>query len=528
MKEQIFAILKKEIPEEVKIEVEIPENSEQGYYSTNVAFVLGKQKKVAPLKVAEELAQTILKKHNDLFETVSAAAPGFLNFRIRKEVVQKELEVILQKRDLYGKKAKGWFPKKAQVEYISANPTGPLTLANGRGGFFGDVLSNVLSWAGWKVEREYYVNDTGRQVETLGKSLLAALGFIEKEEEFYKGEYIQTWAETHHEIAEELKNYPMQLGQRAAKDFLKMIQDTVQEKAKIRFDRFTSEEKNIHQQLFIPRTLAIFKKKKVGYESEGALWLKTTLEGDDKDRVLITKEGAPTYFLADSAHYLETKKRGFDMKINILGPDHYGYVRRIQAAAKWIGLKESHVLITQAVRLLRGGTEAKMSKRKGEFVTFEELVEDVGMDAARFFFLMIAPETHMDFDLDLAKERSQKNPVYYAQYAYVRAENILEKFGKFSTRANLSLLITPEDTALILKLIQFPEILTETAKDFHVHRIPRYALDLARTFHDFYEKERIVGENADLASARAKLVEGTAIVFKNLFKVLGITAPKKM
>jgi len=264
------------------------------------------------------------------------------------------------------------------------------------------------------------------------------------------------------------------------------------------------------------------------YENEGAVWLKTSEHGDDKDRVLITGEQAPTYFLADSGHYLETKERGFTGKINILGPDHYGYVARIQAAAKILELANSRVIITQAVRLMKNGEEVKMSKRKGSFVTFEELVDEVGADAARFFFLMIAPETHMDFDLALAKERSVKNPVFYAQYAYVRGKNIRTKIELPKGKPDWNLLTTEDDNTLIRALAEFPEVVEDTAADFQVHRLTRYVSRLARIFNGFYEREHVAGEKTELLLARLGLVDATVQVFENLFGLLGISKPEEM
>jgi arginyl-tRNA synthetase len=270
----------------------------------------------------------------------------------------------------------------------------------------------------------------------------------------------------------------------------------------------------------------------LAYEKDGAIWFKTTAFGDDKDRVLITKDGFPTYFLSDAGHYLETKKRGFNGKILILGPDHHGYVKRIQAAAKIVGLKNSEVLITQAIRLIRDGKEIKMSKRRGKFISFEELIEEAGRDASRFFMLAVAPETHLDFDLKLAKERSLKNPVYYVQYAYVRAASILRKIidkKKSLKIAELTeLLNSPEDIVLMAKISRFPEIIETTARTYRAHELTHYAGELAAAFHDFYEKERVIGEEKMLTAARKELVLGTAIVLKNLLDILGISAPRKM
>lgn len=547
-KTKIIDFIKKAVGSGIEIEVFIPENDNFGHYSTNVALKLAKIKKQNPMELAEEIKialshviATNLK--SDFFKKIEVAPPGFINFWLKPEIFQNEIKEILKKKENYGKlQIVKRESQKIQVEYISANPTGPLTLANGRGGFMGHALSNILEFCGSKVEREYYVNDTGNQILTLGKSILANAGFLSAdwriEEKFYKGEYVKEWARKNSKVIEKHENNPMKIGQMAAGDFFKNIKSAVK-KSGINFDRWTSEEKNIHKKSFILKALEIFKKKKLAYEKDGALWLKTTEFGDEKDRVLITKDGFPTYFLADSGHYLETKKRGFGRKIMILGPDHHGYIKRIQAAAEIVGLKNSDVIITQAVRLMSKGEEMKMSKRKGEFIMFEELIEEVGADAARFFFLMHSPDTHMDFDFDLAKERTMKNPVYYLQYAAVRCGSILQKSQipnlKFQINSkskiqNLNLLNTPEDINLMRALARFPEALEEAAGKYNPQILARYSLELARQFHNFYEKERVMGEGIDknLSLARLELIKAAQVVFKNVLNLLGVSIPKKM
>lgn len=536
IRDSIVFYLEKVVPKGVKIEVNVPEESQTAHYATNVAFRIAKDQGKNPREAAEEIVLGLLKTAPpEFFDHVEVAGPGFINFWLSQKTLNGELERILKENKKYG--SSKILKEKIQLEFISANPTGPLTLANGRGGFLGDVLGNVLRTAGAKVEKEYYVNDTGNQILTLGKSILAAQGIIKDEESFYKGAYVKEWAKKNKKTVAKMKDKPMELGERAAKDLLASIKKTIEKQSKIKFDRYTSEKK-IHQLRMPNKILEIFKKGGWTYEQDGAVWLKTTAFGDDKDRVLITsKDKLPTYLLADAGHYLETKKRGFGTKINILGPDHYGYVKRIQAVAKILKFKKSEVLITQAIRLIRDGQEFKMSKRKGEFVTFEDLISEVGMDAARFFFLMIAPETHMDFDMGLAKERSNKNPVFYLQYAYVRAKNILRKSkiqipnskqNPKSKFQNLELLNTEADVKLIRALAQFPEVVIDAASDYQVHRLTRYALELAKDFHNFYEKERVLGEPKDIAAARCQLVKATTVVFDNLFGILGITKPKKM
>ncbi len=519
--------LKSVIPEAVPIEVTVPDNDTHGHYSTNVAFRLAKLRGAAPIAIAESLKHELEARGS--FARVEVAGNGFINMWLSHESLEVELADILKKKKAYGTST---LPRtgrrKIQIEYISANPTGPLTLANGRGGFLGDALANIFEAVGHTVEREYYVNDTGNQVRTLGLSLLAAQGLIPDEEKFYKGEYVKEWAHKNASLVKRYAKKPETLGARAAAYFLSSIKKTVEKKAGIHFDRYTSEARHIHAKHFTDKAMTMFKKKGLVYESEGAVWLKTTDFHDDKDRVLITKEGAPTYFLADAGHYLETEKRGFDTKLIILGPDHYGYVSRIQAAAAIVGIEHSHVLITQAVRLIQGGEEVKMSKRKGTFVTFEELIDEVPKDAARFFFQMISPDTHMDFDLDLAKEHSLKNPVFYAQYAYVRTRGIIKKAGAVKGKPDFSLLESDEDMRLMRKLAEFPDVVRDAADTFAVHHVTRYVLELSKLFHNFYEKEHVSGVEERLGMARLALVSASAIVLKNGLTLLGVSTPEKM
>lgn len=534
----LILIMKSEIEQYLKkitgetLELTYPERENFGHFSSNSAFKLA-TKDNSPLGVANALKLKIDRKDGGkFFERVESVPPGFVNLWLKDSILLGELKKLLKEREKYGKSAlRQAQGKKIQVEFISANPTGPLTMANGRGGFLGDVLSNVLEWAGNDIEREYYVNDTGNQILTLGKSLLAASGVIPDEEKFYKADYIASWAKKHKAIVKKNAENPLKLGQIAAKDFLTAIKNTVVKKAKIRFDRFTSEERDIHKKGYVAKALEVFKRAGATYEKDDALWLKTTEHGDDKDRVLMTRDGFPTYLLADAGHYLETKERRFARKINIVGPDHYGYVARVQAAAKLLGLKDSQIIVTQAVRVIQNGVEVKMSKRKGTFITFEEVVEEVGADAARFFFLMHTPTTHMDFDLELAKERSMKNPVYYAQYAYVRTLGILAKtklLEKNVKKVNFHLLHTEADQKLIIELLKFPDIVKSIAEDYEVSRLTRYLSGLSRLFHNFYEKERIAGETEEIALARRELVRATQIVLKVTLDLLGISTPKKM
>lgn len=503
--------------------VDASENPEHGDYSTNAALLLAKFLQKNHVEVANELTQVLVGRLSGW--KVEAAGPGFINFWVSEDFLLREFRKILQEDKNYGRGKKR--KSKLQVEYISANPTGPLTLANGRGGFLGDTLSNIFEFSGYQVEREYYVNDTGNQIITLGKSILASAGLLPEDENFYKGEYIKKWAKANRPKIKKFKNDPLKLGQEVAKDFLSDIKKTLK-KAGVGFDRFTSEKKSLHRKGWVKKALAALQKSGRVYQKDGAVWLKTTDFGDDKDRVLVTGDGFPTYFLADAGHYLETKNRVFDAKINILGPDHFGYVKRIQAAAKLLGFKNSKMIVTQAVRLIKGGTEVTMSKRTGEFVTFEELLKEVGKDAARYFFLEKSPDTHIDFNLDLAKERSAKNPVYYIQYAHARMASIFRKIKNPNKNLKFDLLNSKEELTLIKKLIQVPEIIKDTAGDYQVHRLSRFSLELARIFHNFYEKHRVITGDQQLTEARLNLVLATKTVLKNLLGLMGIEAPEKM
>lgn len=507
--------------------IEIPENPDHGDYATNVAFVLAKLLRKNSMEVASTMADALGVRNDGL--GIKVVSPGFINFWISHETLWREFGGILKRGNKYGagKRKK----EKIQVEFISANPTGPLTLANGRGGFYGDVLSRTLKHQGFFVEREYYVNDAGNQIRTLGFSILASSGLGISVENHYQGKYISRWAKDNKRKAVSTKDDPERLGREAAKDFLKLfIRPAVEDKMKIHFDRWTSEYKDIRGGGYIVRVRKIFQSKRLEYSKDGAIWLKTKLFGDDKDRVLVTSEGFPTYFLVDAGHYLETKSRGFS-KINIVGADHYGYVSRIQSVARILRFKKSEVIVMQLVRLVSGGREVRMSKRKGAFVTIDQLINMVGVDATRYFFLEKSPDTHMDFNLDLAKEQSVKNPVYYIQYAHARMTSIFRKVkirNKNQGINNCVLLKETDELLLIKKLIQFPELLEDITGDYQIQRLTRYTLELAGLFHNFYEKHRVISKDVKITRARLSLVQAAKIVLKSSLNLMGISAPAKM
>src|SRR3989338_383566 len=510
-------------------EITRAENPSFGDYSTNAVLKLAKKENKNPMELAQEIVQKLLMYDINMFAKIEVAPPGFINFTLAPDFLAKQVEEILDVKEKYGASDLGE-GKNVQVEFISANPTGPLTLGNGRGGFFGDVLANVLSRAGYSVKREYFVNDAGYQVEVLGHSIL------KNEKAQYKGEYVD-------KLNKEIvcwycsKN-PKKVGQKAAKYILKnLIQPTIGERMKIKFDAWVSE-KEIRQSGEMEKVLQLLKDRNLTYEQDGATWFCSTKFGDDKDRVLITsvkerRKPSATYILADIAyHYKKFTEDKFDKVIDIWGADHHGYIARLQAAGKALGAwdeKKLEIIIMQLVRLMRDGQEVKMSKRLGTYITLDELLEEIPLDVARFFFLVRAPNTHMDFDLDLAKEQSQKNPVYYVQYAYARICSILRKApesgspplggvrGDFTSNSSLlkrkvgrdlisqdplplpegeikrggeksdtSLSVKggwegfsfnhPSELALIKQLIRLPEIIVDTAVDYQVHRLPQYPL----------------------------------------------------
>lgn len=514
--EQIRTTLAELADTDADFAVERPKQPEHGDYASNVALVVAKKQGVNPRSLAEQLAEKL--GDDDRFTAVEVAGPGFLNFRVAPSMWQGALEEILKAKGKYGT-----FPKtgrKVEIEFISGNPTGPLTLGNGRGGFGGDVLARVFERAGHDVTREYYVNDAGNQVAVFGKT-------IKGEVDGYKGDYV---AELKEQL--DLSKSAEEIGQQAVALMVKSAQQTTK-RMNVRFDTWFSEREELHQTGAVEKVLKDLERIDATYEKDGALWLKTTHLDDDKDRVLRKADGEMTYLAADLAHYYhKLVKQKVDHAILIVGPDHHGYVKRMQAGVEFLRQAEhfdgkSTILVTQIIRLVEGGQEVKMSKRAGTFVSLEELLEEIEPDVARFFFVMKSFDTHMDFDLDLAKEHSQKNPVYYLKYAYARIAGILKKAGRHSG-GDLSRLGDPAELALIAELCEFPSVVARTAEGYQVQRIPHYALGLADAFHKFYERCPVISDDTELSAARLRLVEATKQVLANVGETLGIEMPERM
>jgi len=499
-----------------------------GDYSTNAAMSLAKIAKSNPLEIAEDIASEILKQVQDgMFIEIKVVKPGFINFYLAPEFIRQAIVDINKEKDNFGNLDIGK-EKKVQVEFISANPTGPLTLGNGRGGFYGDVLANILAKAGFNIEREYYVNDVGEQIKKLGHSVIG------DDQAVYKGEYIDKLLRKLDSRLRENDNLNTEsVGKEAVKIIMEeMIKPTIEGKMEIKFDNYFNEN-SLYESGEVEKIIDYLKEKNLTERKEDALWFKATQFGDDKDRVLVKADGEKTYLASDVAYLKNKFERGFDKLIYIWGADHHGYVSRLKAAAKALEYNpdDVEIIIMQLVRLISKGKEVRMSKREGTYVEIEKLIDEVGLDVARFFFLMYSPGAHMNFDLDLAKERSQKNPVYYVQYAYARICSILDKSKneREKTGKNLGLLNHDSELKLIKQLIKFPEVIEDIAHDYQVHSLSHYALDLVKIFHKFYESCRVIDEkNPDLTQARLFLVEVTKIVLKNTLDLMGIFAPEKM
>lgn len=522
------------------IEVSRPNEKGHGDFSTNIAFKLAGELKKSPKEIAEKLAGAFPANVFDKVEAVN----GFLNFYLKKEHYYSILSTILTEKEKYADLdiLKG---KKIQVEFISANPTGPLTLGNSRGGFPGDALANVLLKAGAKVEREYYLNNGGNQIKMLGDSVLAVAGIIKLEGDYYKGEYIDSFITTHKDDIENLKSEPFKLGQIASQTIVDEYLKPVISKMGIHYDNWF-DELELVQAGEVEKVLELLEKKKLIYEKDGAKWFKSTEFGDEKDRVVVKSDGLYTYCAGDFAyHWNKLAVRKFDKVIDIWGADHHGDVLRVLGAVDALGFGgQLNIVLAQFVRLIKDGKEYKMSKRKGTYVTMDDLLELIGgdvqeaSDVARFFFLMRSFNTHMDFDLDLAKERSDKNPVFYVKYAYARICSILKKAEILHSvqndkkMADLTLLTAPEEIELIDQMSQLPQLIASIATfdEYPVHYLTFYAIDLAKKFHVFYDKCRVIDEdNLPLTAARLNLVRATQIVLGIVMRdLIGIDAPEKM
>jgi arginyl-tRNA synthetase len=520
------------------ISFEKPRQPEHGDLTTNVAMVLAKSLKRNPRQLAADiLAQLSL--DSTLVSNVEIAGPGFINFRFTPKFYQQQLAELLKRDSAYGRAniGKG---KKTQVEFVSANPTGPLTVGHGRGAVFGDTVANLLEWTGHDVTREYYFNNAGRQMRVLGDSVrlryLELLGErIDFPEDYYQGEYIkEIAAHLHAAYGDALRNEPPEgkFKEQAEREIFDDIKKTLKLLG-IEHKTFFNEN-SLYEDGKIDELLHELKKRDLCYESEGALWLKTSMLGGDKDKVIVKSSGEPTYRLPDIAYHIDKFRRGFDLIIDIFGSDHIATYPDVLAALKALGYdtQKVKVLIHQFVTITQNGEVVKMSTRKANFITLDELIAEVGADVVRYFFLMRSMSAHLNFDLRLAKEQSEENPVYYVQYAHARICSIMRKAAEegktLGANPNLRLLSTDHELDLIKLLLQFPGMVEYCAGTFEIHRMAEYLQDVATVFHKFYHNCRVVSDDDALTQARLALCHATRIVLRNGFRVLGISAPEKM
>ena len=509
-------------------------NPEFGDFSSSIPLILAKIHKKSPIDIAHQIRDKIIFSDN-IIEKITATDPGFINFKISKKYYYSVLEEILNKND-FGKSSSGE-NKSANVEFVSANPTGPLTIGHGRNAILGDVVSNILEWNGFAVTREYYFNDAGRQMRILSKSVKARyFEILDKSFDFpedgYEGEYIKDIAkEIIDDFGKELlsddsifKSFPEKKMFEHIKNTLRILE--------INFDEY-SNEKAFYDNGEIEKLLNELKTKNLIYEQDGATWFKTSSLGKEKDRVFIKSSGEPTYRLPDTAYHRNKVERNFDLIVDVFGADHMDTYPDVLLALDALGVQTNHikVLLYQFVTLLRGGEKIKMSTRKATFISLNDLIDEVGVDVVRYFFVMRGINTHLNFDLDLAADQSDKNPVYYLQYAHARICNIIkrvEKQGKNLSAYNPLLLDHESEIDLLKQLELFPNIVLSAKDLLEPQVIANYLQETAAKFHKYYASCRIITENKDLTLSRIALASATKIVLRNGLKILGIKAPEKM
>ncbi|MBT9149190.1 MAG: Arginine--tRNA ligase [Dehalococcoidia bacterium] len=518
-----------------EILLEHPQKPEHGDYAATIALKLGRAAKVRPLSIAEALVKLLPAIEG--IEKVWVVPPGFINFEVREDWLRQQVDEILSQGNRYGDSASGQ-GCRVQVEFVSVNPTGPLHVGHGRGAVLGSTLANVLSAAGYSVEREYYINDTGNQMQNFYASLYARYREVfglpaQIPADGYRGEYmIQIARRIAAERGDVFLESKEDVGRIGAEIIIDSIKDDL-DFLGVQFDVWFSEQ-TLYDSGKFERVLAMIKHDNHVEERDGALWFVSTGLGEDKDNVLIRSTGAPTYFASDIAyHYNKFLERGFDKVIDVWGADHQGHVSRMKAAVNALGVSPERlqIIISQMVSLRRGEEQIRVSKRTGDIITLREVLDEVGTDVCRFFFLARSANSQMDFDLELAKKESMDNPVYYVQYGHARITGILRLAGERGidyAKGDVSLLTEDAELGLIRKLLLFPETLDLVANNLEPHHLPHYAQDLATAFHNFYEKCRVITEDEPLTLARLKLVEATMTVLARTLRLMGMSAPERM
>ena len=514
-----------------------PKKKEFGDLSSNLPLLIGSTQKTKPLDIGRLISENLKEKKLKYIFDINVTAPGFLNFKIEPIFFQKQLYLILKQHTGFGKGSIG-FGKSANVEFVSANPTGPLTVGHGRNAVLGDTISKILEWQSFDVTREYYFNDAGRQMRVLGESVEARYyEILGKSFDFpkdgYQGKYIL-------DIAKYIMKHQGKNIKKGDGIFQKSAEEIIFKKIKkslvdlgIQFDQFTNE-KYFYENGDIDELLKALSDKKLTYKKDDALWFKSSALGKEQDRVYIKSSGEPTYRVPDTAYHLNKIKRNYDLIVDIFGADHTDTYPDVIIALKSLGFKTDHikVLLYQFVTLIQNGQKIKMSTRQANFITLDQLIEEFGSDVVRYFFVMRSMNSHLDFDLDIAKDQSEKNPVFYLQYAYARICNIIKQAKKEKLNRNKSYdltLLKHENELIMLKhMVRFPEIIDIAYENLEPQYIANYLQKLASFFHKFYSHCKVISNDADLTNARIQLIKAVKIILSNGFNILGISSPEKM
>ena len=527
----------KQIPEGTELEMEIPRDTSVGDLSTNTAMKMAKTFGMAPRMLAEKICEKA--GSFPYTDRTEIAGPGFINFYISHSYLEEELGEILEKKEDYGTIVLEE-PKTVVVEYVSANPTGPLHIGNARGGAIGDVIANIYKKAGWTVAKEFYLNDAGNQVVKFGESLYARYRQIDEPdypmpENAYMGDDITAQAREFRDKFPESTGWEREeLKEKLCDYALKANIDNMHKvlsRYGIDYDLWFSES-GLHEGHLIDDAIDILRKNGAVYEKDGAVWFRASdYEGCDKDEVLIRANGIPTYYAADIAYHLnKLYTRGFDMAVNVWGADHHGHVQRLKMALKACGIDPSRleIILMQLVHLVKGNESVRLSKRRGDAVTLDELLSEVPVDAVRYIFNTSTPNSHMEFDLDLAVKQSNDNPVFYVQYAHARICSILRNIPYTEAKADYSLLTDKTETALLMKMTDYSQEIMKALDEYDPSKVTKYAYDLASLLHSFYNVCRVKNDVPELQNARLDLVKACGFVLRSALSVLGVTAPEEM
>ena len=532
-----------ELADAPDIVVEKPKDEKMGDFACNIAMTLARSERKNP-KVIAQIIERHVEKGTVGLDSVEIAGPGFLNLKMSRKFFLDRLADAVEQRNDFGKSNVGQ-GTKIMIEFVSANPTGPLHIGHGRGAAVGDALARILKKAGYDLKTEYYVNDVGNQMNILGRSTwLRYLELLGNDADFpedhYRGEYIKDIAQM--AIDQHGKKFFDKPEGECVSFFKELAKDNILEGIKkdlsnfrVTFDNWFSEQ-SLYKNNSVEGAIEWLRNEGHVYDKDGAVWLKSSAFDDDKDRVIVKKTGEKTYFCSDIAYHQNKIKRGFKKLINLMGADHHGYVPRMEAVLQAMGYDKNifKILLIQFVSLLRGGEKVAMSTRSGEFETLSDVVNEVGVDAARYYFLMRSSDAHLDFDLELAKQETSENPVFYIQYAHARICSIFrgaeEKGIQFPGNGSndLSLLVEEEEFSIIKAILAFPEVVEKSALALEVHRISHYLLDLVSRFHGYYSRHRVISDDVPLTLARLYLLDGLRITIRNGFDLMGISVPEKM